>query len=177
MICRMHEHWAQLAEFPGYEVSSLGRVRSWRPINGVAAVPSNPRQIRPMTAGRYLTVSLHKSGKQFTRAVHRLVLEAFRGPRPPGMETRHLNGNGHDARLLNLEWSTHRANNNDKEAHGTWQTGEQHGQAKLSAAGVALMRHLRREHAVSYAELSEWFSVTATAAHMACARKTWQRVS
>ena len=54
-----------------------------------------------------------------TRLVHRLVLEAFVGPRPEGMVARHLNGDPGDNRLENLAWGTQSENNYDKVRHGT----------------------------------------------------------
>lgn len=44
------------------------------------------------------------------RYVHRLVLSAFK-PKPEGKNfVNHINGNKHDNRLINLEWSTNREN-------------------------------------------------------------------
>jgi hypothetical protein len=49
--------------------------------------------------------------------VHALVLTAFVGPKPDGMECRHLNGNLLDNRLENLRWGTHSDNERDKRIH------------------------------------------------------------
>ena len=51
--------------------------------------------------------------------VHRLVLEAFVGPCPEGMECCHGDGNGCNNRLENLRWDTPRNNHRDKRTHGT----------------------------------------------------------
>lgn len=53
--------------------------------------------------------------------LHHIVLEAFVGPRPPGMQCRHLNGNSLDNRLENLQWGTAREDNYDRVRHGTHQ--------------------------------------------------------
>jgi hypothetical protein len=38
---------------------------------------------------------------------HVLVLETFVGPRPDGHEADHINNDGFDNRLVNLQWLTH----------------------------------------------------------------------
>ena len=49
--------------------------------------------------------------------VHHLVLLAFVGKCPYGQETRHMNGNPKDNRLVNLRWGTHKENMEDKKRH------------------------------------------------------------
>lgn len=68
--------------------------------------------------------------------VHRLMLEAFVGPCPPGMECRHLNGVADDNRLENLCWGTHLENEMDRRRHGTMANKNR----KLSEASVAELR-------------------------------------
>lgn len=118
------EHWKPV---PGweklYEVSSLGRVRSLpRLITNSLGVEHRVRgRIRRQSSNGhgYQTVSLCAGGKEYRKYVHRLVLEAFVGDCPEGMETRHLNGNRKDNRLENLQWGTVVENHHDKLQHGT----------------------------------------------------------
>lgn len=58
----------------------------------------------------YLRVSL-RDEQVF---VHRLVLEAFHGPRPFGMEGLHGPGGRQDNRAVVLRWGTHRENEQDR---------------------------------------------------------------
>lgn len=51
--------------------------------------------------------------------LHRVVLDAFIGPRPKGMEACHANGDPTDNRLVNLRWDTRSANAADSVRHGT----------------------------------------------------------
>jgi hypothetical protein len=44
------------------------------------------------------------------RKVYHLVLEAFVGPRPPGTEAMHLDGDRASNALSNLRWGTHSEN-------------------------------------------------------------------
>lgn len=70
------------------------------------------------------------------RQVHQLVLEAFVGLCPDGMECRHLNGVRDDNRLENLCWGTRKENQNDKIVHGNSLKGERNPYAKLSNEDV-----------------------------------------
>jgi hypothetical protein len=85
-------------------------------------------------------VPLCRGSNRTMTQVHRLVLEAFRGPCPPGMEACHGNGDRGDPRLSNLRWDTHRANMADQCAHGTRMLGERHPLARLTDQEVAEIR-------------------------------------
>jgi len=86
--------------------------------------------------------------------VHRLVLMAFNDwdEFPPGMETRHLDGNKQNNCLENLAAGTPQENTNDKICHGTIKrslTAEQAREMReLSAQGVA-NKHLITRFGVS----------------------------
>lgn len=67
----------------------------------------------------YLRVVLAQSSIRKYYRVHRLVLEAFVGPRPDGMMCRHLDGDRQNNRLDNLAWGTNAENQADRIAHGT----------------------------------------------------------
>lgn len=83
---------------------------------------AEPRQLRPApdNRGGYLRVQIAISeGIRVHRAVHSLVLMAFVGPRPKGMQCRHLDGNNLNNRPENLRWGTAKENYSDRIAHGT----------------------------------------------------------
>lgn len=116
------ERWLPIEGFEGrYEVSDLGRVRSLLTYRG----HPGPRIMvaRPKRNG-YLAIQLRRAdGVERGLFVHRLVMNAFVGPRPEGQETRHLNGDRTDARLSNLAYGTHVENMQDKKRHGTdWES-------------------------------------------------------
>ena len=66
----------------------------------------------PHCAG-YIQINLRDRDRGGPRLGHHLVLEAFVGPQPDGMETRHLNNVRNDNRLSNLLWGTSSENNYD----------------------------------------------------------------
>lgn len=131
----MIEEWREVCGSAGrYEVSSLGRVRSWW---GVGRRP----RMRPAPIDLALTVSKstgysmvyisYPSGSR-NRTVHSLVAEAFLGPRPPGMEVRHLDGDRTNARVENLAYGTSAENAADSALHGTQRRGEAMAGSKLT---------------------------------------------
>lgn len=114
------EEWRPVVGFPAYEVSSHGRVRSLIRLVGKYMKPG--RILRPgrkMWKGRRLVALQVALGRGHPKKVHRLVLEAFRGPCPPEMEGCHNDGDPGNNRLSNLRWDTHDANRKDMEIHGT----------------------------------------------------------
>ena len=93
-----------------YEVDALGTVY------GQQKRPLRPSPNRP---NGYLAVPMTVDNRQIRRYIHHMVLLAFVGPRPDGMEIRHLNGNCQDNRLVNLRYGTHTENAEDQRRHGT----------------------------------------------------------
>jgi hypothetical protein len=68
---------------------------------------------------RYLKVAIRMNGRKIVERVHVLVLRAFNGPCPDGMESRHLDGDKHNCSANNLAWGTPKQNSADKILHGT----------------------------------------------------------
>lgn len=110
------EEWRP-THHPDYDVSNLGRVRSWVAVGGdyrqlaLRRRRSTPKLLKPglMGAG-YPTVAFGRGG---TQLVHRLVAAAFLGPCPPGQECRHKDDNRANPRWDNLEYGTRQDNVND----------------------------------------------------------------
>jgi hypothetical protein len=117
------EKWADVPGWEGlYEVSDLGRVRSAsRPFTyGNGTTITRPGRVltgRKMLRG-HLRVALCDGDRREDYLVHRLVLIAFVGPCPDGMEGCHNNGVPSDNRLENLRWDTRKANMADAIEHG-----------------------------------------------------------
>lgn len=152
------ERWKPIDGFDGrYEVSDLGRIRrmpwewgyerngKWRTVRNPGGILAG--HIAKYNKGQtnYVVVGLSRDGKAKLFLVHRLVLEAFVGPCPEGLEGRHFDGDGTNNRLDNLRWDTHRANHVDTVRQGRFiphpqPFGEEHPNAKLSNAQVAEIR-------------------------------------
>lgn len=101
----MRESWRQ-THHPDYEVSNLGRVRSYAQRSGRGrCLAPHLLCAHPDTRG-YL--SLRVAGRMYR--VHTLVTAAFLGPRPSGQEVLHGDDNRVNARLTNLRYGTRSEN-------------------------------------------------------------------
>lgn len=121
----MSEEWRAIADFPGYEVSNEGRVRSWRKPNSTE-LSKTPKLLKPHRGGLYLYARMRLGKVAKSVSIHRLVALAFL-ELPPGVpddgslcwNVAHGNGNPEDNRLCNLRWATSKENAADKLIHGT----------------------------------------------------------
>jgi hypothetical protein len=95
--------FVHITEYPGYSINRLGQVR------GPSGKILKPRP----TKGGYLMVAVYRGGRH-DAYVHHLMLNAFVGPRPDGLEACHENGNQADNQLSNLRWDTRQANIQDR---------------------------------------------------------------
>lgn len=100
-------------------------------------------------------VSFRIDGKPRVNYVHRLVLEAFVGPCPEGMECCHNDGNATNNQIENLRWDTHQSNMLDRTSHGTANyAGENNGNSKINNRTVIeIMRRLN--HGSSRREIAD----------------------
>jgi len=113
----MAERWAPIPGWEGrYEASTEGRVRSIITIDARGR-RCRPRILRPSLSKDHLKVTL--SGPTRQGYVHTFVLEAFVGPRPPGLEACHRDGDYENNALSNLRWDTRSSNALDRVRHGT----------------------------------------------------------
>ena len=144
------EIWKDVPHVAGYQVSSIGRVRS---IDRVIETTQGQRRLQ----GRILRATMKASGHMLVglgrahkRTVHSLVLEAFVGPCPQGHEGLHRNGVPSDNRLENLRYGTRSENIDDRVFHG---------QTKLSVEDVLEIRRSYAANEMSGLKLAAKFGV------------------
>lgn len=120
------EQWQSIPGYEGlYEVSDRGRVRSLdrtveHAVNGHRSIKGRVLSQTGVIKGLgYKKVALSKDGEIRTKTVHALVMLAFVGHRPPGMDVCHYNGDPSDNQLENLRYDTRKANHDDRFRHGT----------------------------------------------------------
>jgi hypothetical protein len=162
-----------------YLVSNKGRVWSL-PRQGTRGGLMHPQ----LGKKGYWMVHLHKHNREYLVPVHKMVLEAFAGLRPEGMEACHGEGGKQDNRWPeNLSWGTKSKNmGEDRVRDGTDNSGERNGSAKLSAVDVMVLRSLNlvdgdgnRDYTKSIASLARQFGVGWTAVYNAINGDTWRR--
>jgi hypothetical protein len=141
----MMEQWLDVVGFEGiYQVSNFGRIRS------IKTGKIKEQTIQDNDTRPYL--GLWKNNKQKICRPHKLVMEAFVGIRPQGMECCHNDGNPQNNHLNNLRWDTSKNNHADKVKHGTTNRGEQCGTAKLTLEQIRAIRQDDRLQRIIAAE-------------------------
>ena len=107
-----NEIWKDIEGFEKYQISSYGRVRSFK--------NKNPKILKPSknSSTGYYSVCLYKNKKLYNVTVHRLVGKSFL-PNPENKpEINHLDANKSNNHFSNLQWVTAKQN-----TQHAWQTG------------------------------------------------------
>jgi transcriptional regulator len=173
------ELWVEIAGFPGYRVSSLGGVQTRKKNHGAHGYRPDGewRDKAPGISRRgYRLIRLYKGGKGFTRFVHRLVLEAFVGPRPEGLVGLHGDGDPSNNRLSNIRWSTSIENAADRQRHGRTPRGERHSGSKLTDDEV---REIRRRLAAGekQSDIARQFGIALSNVGVIRCGRAWSHIA
>ena len=109
-----NEVWKDIKDFKGYQVSNLGRVRTYNKITYTKKHGARHWESRILKQkwcratkrkNRYdARVNLWKDGKPYTFLVSRLVASAFFGE--SNLTVNHIDGDSTNNRVENLEWCT-----------------------------------------------------------------------
>lgn len=165
----MKEIWKDITGRKGfYQVSNLGKVKSLQRVivrkNG-CNYSVKMKILKPGKDGHgYLLVNLFPGNKRIR--IHALVLIAFLGNRPTGMEGCHNDGNPANNRLNNLRWDTHSANTIDAVKHGC------NPNFKLNAAKVIWIRN--NKHLLSGRNMAKKFMVSTATISNILTGKIWK---
>ena len=151
------EEWRVIERAPGYEVSSLGRIRNIK----------FGRLVKPQPdKDGYFQFTGVVGSKRTVVKIHRAVLIAFKGQPPSKLHlSSHEDGNKQNNRLGNLEWKTQKQNLALRHRHGT------NGRA-LTKEKVSLIRTLRNQGKI-YKEIADIVGVTAGTACKVALGKSW----
>ncbi len=172
----LKERWKDVVGYEGlYQVSDVGRVK--RIAFGPGTFVGKILQYCFNKDG-YPLVNLHKNSIQKQWQVHRLVLQAFIGSCPIGMECCHNDGDKHNIQLENLRWDTHSNNISDAVRHETLvdNRGSQNGQSKLTEKDVVKIKKLGKQN-VSFKLIAEIFNISLTTIYDIIKRRTWRHIN
>lgn len=162
-----------IAKWPGYAVGTDGSVWSCRDNAGELCLEWH--ELAHLVKHGYHRVELNLPERAQKFFVHRLVLEAFVGPCPKGMITRHWpdrdRGNN---RLTNLAWGTGKQNQEDRRLQGSHLCGSAVKNSKLTAAQVLDLRERFATGKYDKTTLGKMFGITRHAVYLIIKRVNWK---
>ena len=169
----LEEIWKPIQDFDDYEVSNLGRVRSFK--------GRTPRILKPTPQrSGHLQLRLRRNGETVPVLVHRLVLETFVGKCPEGLVGCHGDDNPSNNLLENLTWDTQSrnilqcvVNGRRTQPNPTPTPGLQHWGHKLTKEQVLAIRNDNR----SYSAIGKAFNVTTMTAYRCKNRISYKDVA
>jgi len=152
-----HEVWLPVVGLEEYyHVSNLGRIKSLERTDRLGRFHPEGLLALPLI-GRYCQVRFSVDGVVTPKRVHQVVMEAFVGPKPKGMEVRHKDDDGSNNELSNLCYGTSKQNSNDQRFNKGFKYELSHQNGKLSNEQCDEIRRLKpgtiakwaQEHGVS----------------------------
>jgi HNH endonuclease/NUMOD4 motif len=174
------EYWREVVGYPGYLVSSLGRIwsrarlsTSGHRIRGRIMCQFAWKATKDAKYSVYQVRISGPGGVKKTFRVHQLVAEAFHGRCPAGMEVLHGPCGSFDNRASQLRYGTKAENiGPDRRRDGTLLSGGACWQAKLT---VEIVGECRRRAAAgeTQAALAAEFGVSVGTMGMAIMGRTW----
>lgn len=144
------ENWKPVCGFEErYEVSDQGNVR--RKSGGRGAIAG--KVLSPYWTGKHWCIGMGTSREDVRNyKIHLLVLEAFVGPRPEGMQGLHNDGDPNHNDAANLRWDTAAENMYDLIRI------DRRPRTKLNPTIIRIIRHLFGR--LSYREIADLWGVT-----------------
>lgn len=150
-----------------------GQVGPWKRMRRVLArrKPDQPPRVNPTA----IVILTHPDGSRRTARVSHLVLEAFVGPCPSGLECCHENDVASDNRLTNLRWDTRKANIADAIRNNRFVRGSVSPRTPLTEEDVVAIRRLH-QRGTSVATISDLFHVSRRTVEKIVSGRTWKHV-
>ena len=165
--------WSRLKRVPrrggpeGFGTKTI-RTKKWQKL-----------RLKLCRGAKQVLVTLCHKGTRKAFTVHRLVLLAFVGPCPKGMQGCHFpDRNPGNNQLSNLRWDTGKANQADRIIHGTDCRGDKHPMAVLNEDTVKLMRGVweNERPRPSKIEIARRFGYDRSTVSLALRGVTWKHI-
>lgn len=182
----MEEKFKVITEFPDYEISNLGRVRTRSRMVRYTHARTGREHWR-VTEKRFLKVhqnnrtgykfcQLYLNKKMYNKTIHRLVASEF-VLNPLSLEyVNHKDGNKHNNICDNLEWCTNEYNHNYATITGLKAKGESVGTSKLTSNMVHAIKYFLLK-GFSHSQLADAFNISRATISMISEGKIWKHIS
>jgi hypothetical protein len=166
----MKEIWKTIKDYPRYEISNMGRVKSFVLNNKghILELSSHPKG--------YKQIFLWENNKSKNILIHGLVLTAFVAERPANHQCNHKNGIKSDNRAVNLEWVTGSKNIIHSFKNGLRKPyqGSRHHDAKLKESDINEIRKMAT--VFSEREVAKKYHVCSATIHQIVHGTIWKHV-
>lgn len=178
----MEEEWRDISGFEGlYQVSNLGNVKS---LNRVIIAKDGKKHfltgqiIKSDKCGlKYCQLNLFKNSKRKKALVHRLVAIALIDNPENKRCVNHIDSNGKNNNILNLEWLTHKENTAHGIIFGNIRIrGIDNKTSKLNNNDVINIRNLYNNEKMLLKEIARIYKMNITNIHDIIKNKTWKHV-
>lgn len=151
------EIWKTIRDFPDYNVSNFGRIRSYK--------SGAPKVLKPYHK-EYSNISLCRFGECKKYKVHRLVGFYFiKGRSKIRNEINHKDGNTRNNKAVNLEWVTAKENSR----HRTEFLNKRN--SKLTTFDVLFIREIYPDF--TYQQIADMFFIAKGSAHRIINKLYW----
>jgi NUMOD4 motif/HNH endonuclease len=165
------EIWKPIPENPDYQVSNLGRVKSFKNYRNLSRRGNILKGW--VNQDGYRMVSIPYNGIYKNTLVHILVCTAFNGLKSnTKYEVCHRDGNKLNNNPSNLRWDSHKSNSEDSVKHAVLLRGTRHRSAKLTEGKVREIRKLITQ-GISHRELAAKFNVSPSSIYLIIKRTNW----
>lgn len=169
------EIWKWVVGYEGfYKVSNHGNIKGFMCLFGKRKIPRILKIF--FTKSGYKRICLCKGGIKKQERIHRLVLSAFIGPRPEGMEGCHIDGDKANNQLDNLKWDTHLNNMRDKQTHGTQTNGEDMWMSKLNGKKIEDILYMRKK-GIILKDIANKYNVSISNISNITTGKIWKNIT
>ena len=171
----MKPRWRDVPEFPGYQVSDHGEIRSfWNRGARPPRIDTKSHLVKLLPNPRgYLYAKLCYQGRRKTFLVHRLMLSVFIGPAPEKAMGLHKDDDRLNNHLENLYWGDWHANSKDKARNGNSNKGCRNGQCRLTEEQVREI-YARRKQGDRLIDVAADFDITPSNVSAIGCGRSWQ---
>jgi hypothetical protein len=170
----MNEIWVTIKDWPNYEISNFGNVRSIERVENFRGTLRKRKStmMKPHLWSAYLTVNLKDYGRNKRYLIHRLVAAHFCENPDNKNVVNHKDKNGFNNRADNLEWVTQKENIHHAMQFEDWTRGENNGNAKLTKEDIIEIR----KHLLGCWKTAKLYNVSKTTILRIRSGKIWAHV-